>query len=71
MSLGCVVRVESTEQDLRRVRRTSLAGGCYLGIHLVRCQWRVHVTGRGPDMGGAMMARGAGCSVERETVSPL
>jgi hypothetical protein len=47
MSLGCVVRVESTEQDLRRVGRTSLAGGCYLGVRHVRCLWRVHVTGRG------------------------
>jgi hypothetical protein len=32
MRLGCVVRVESTEQDLRRVVRTSLAGEYYLGI---------------------------------------
>jgi hypothetical protein len=31
--LGCVVRVESTEQDLRRVVRTSLVGGCYLGVY--------------------------------------
>jgi hypothetical protein len=29
---GCVVRVELTEQDLRRVMRTSLAEGCYLGV---------------------------------------
>jgi hypothetical protein len=33
MSLGCVVRVKSTEQDLRRVMRASLVGeGCYLGV---------------------------------------
>jgi hypothetical protein len=80
VSLGCVVRVESTEQDLRRVGKTSHAGGCYLGIIHVRCLWREHVTGRGlgveclrgmkPGMGGAVMARGVGCSVERKTVSP-
>jgi hypothetical protein len=48
MSLGCVVGFESSEQDLRRVRRTSLARGYYLGVRHVRCIWRVHVTGRGP-----------------------
>jgi hypothetical protein len=46
----CVVRVKSTEQDLRRVVRTSLAGGCYLGVCHVRCLWQVHVTGRGPGV---------------------
>jgi hypothetical protein len=80
MSLGCVVRVESTEQELRQVGKTSLAGGCYLGVRHVRCLWRLHVTGEVPGwsvfmgrslgMGGAMMARGAGCFVERKTVSP-
>jgi len=29
---------------------TSLAGGCYLGVHHERYLWRVYVTGRGPGV---------------------
>ena len=41
--LGCVVRVESTEQDLTASHWTSLARGCDLGIPYERYLWRVHV----------------------------
>jgi len=46
MCLGCVVRVESTEQDLRRVLVQVLPGD-YLGVLHDGYLWRVHVTGRG------------------------
>jgi hypothetical protein len=48
--LGCVVRVESTEQDFMTSRGTSLAGECYLGISHKRYLWRVLVTGRDPGV---------------------
>jgi hypothetical protein len=48
--LGCVVRVELTEQDSTTSLRTSLAGGCYLGIPHERYLWRVHVIGRDPGV---------------------
>jgi hypothetical protein len=51
-----------------------------LGVRQVRCLWWVHVIGRGPGveclhgmkpkMGGAVMAWGAGCFVERKMGSP-
>jgi hypothetical protein len=75
MRLGCVVRVKSTEQDSTMSLGTSLVGGCYLGVPHERYLWWVHVTGRGPgveclcgmkpEMGGAVLARGIGCPVER------
>jgi hypothetical protein len=55
--------------------------GCYLGVPHERgtCGgymrqgevpgWSVFM-GRSPRMGGAMMARGVGCPVEREMVTP-
>jgi hypothetical protein len=46
--LGCVVRVESTEQDSTTSLGTSLAGKCYLGISHERYLWWAHVTGRDP-----------------------
>ena len=41
--LGCVVRVESVEQDLMMSHWTSLARGCDLDIPYERYLWRVHV----------------------------
>jgi hypothetical protein len=43
MHLGCVVRVESIEQDLTMSHWTSLARGCNLGIPYERYLWWVHV----------------------------
>jgi hypothetical protein len=45
---GCVVRVESIEQDPTTSLGMSLAGGCYLGVPHERYLWWVHVTGRDP-----------------------
>jgi hypothetical protein len=41
--LGCVVRVESTEQDSMMSHWMSLARGCDLGITYERYLWQVHV----------------------------
>jgi hypothetical protein len=46
--LGCVVRVELTEQDSTTSLGTSLVRGCYLGVPHERYMWWVHVTGRYP-----------------------
>ena len=43
MRFGCVVRVESIEQDLTMSHWMSLAGGCHLGIPYERYLWQVHV----------------------------
>jgi hypothetical protein len=47
---GCVVRVESIEQDPTTCLETSLTGGCYLGVPHERYLWWVHVTGRDPGV---------------------
>ena len=41
--LGCVVRVESIEQDAMTSLWMSLSRGCDLGIPYVRYLWWVHV----------------------------
>ena len=43
MCFGCVVMVESIEQDLMMSHWTSLARGCDLGIPYEWYLWRVHV----------------------------
>jgi hypothetical protein len=72
--LGCVVRVESTEQDSTMSLGDESCRGCYLGILHERYLWRVHVIGRGPKVEclcgmkprtrGAVLAWGAGCPVK-------
>jgi hypothetical protein len=79
--LGCMVSVESTKQDFTTSHGMSLAGECYLGISHERYLWRVHVTGRDPGVeclcgmkpqdGGAILAWGTRCLVERGIGSPL
>jgi hypothetical protein len=81
MRLGCVVRVESTEQDSTMSLGTSLVRGCYLGVPHERYLWRVHVIGRDPEVeclcgmkprdGGAVLLWGTRCSIKQGIGSPL
>jgi hypothetical protein len=79
--LGYVVRVESIEQDIQRVLGRVLLGDTTWAFPHERYLWRVLVIGRHlgveclygmkPRDGGAILAWGTGCPVERGIGSVL